>query len=66
MKTAVKMEANPIQARIDNLPKVGMLDTIAVHVAATSVHAMLQTWRFESVLNPSAKPMKPEPDARLF
>lgn len=65
MNTAVNIEANPIHARIDNLPSVGILEISAVHVAATRVQTMLQTGRLESVLNPSARPTKPEPEASL-
>jgi len=43
MKTAVKMEANPIQVKMASLPRVRMLATKIVQMAATRVQTTVQT-----------------------
>ena len=65
MKTAVKMEAKPIQVRMASFPSVWMLASSAVHAAATNVQTTMQTCRLDRTWNPCARPMKPDPAARL-
>lgn len=47
MKTAVNMEAKPIQVRIASLPSVLILAINAVQTAAMTVQATVQTWPVE-------------------
>lgn len=66
MKTAVKMEANPIHVRIASFPSVRMLAANAVSSAAISVQTTVQTLPFARTLKPCARPKNPEPVASLF
>jgi hypothetical protein len=65
MKTAVKMDAKPIQVRKASFPRVGILEAMAEHVAATSVQTTLQPLPPARIFRPWASPMKTDPEARL-
>lgn len=52
MKTAVKIDANPIQVRMASLPSVRILATRAVQTAAITVQATVQTCPVESTWKP--------------
>ena len=66
MKTAVKMDAKPIQVKMANLPSVRMLAANAVHRAAIMVHTTVQTLPLAKILKPCDNPIKPEPVANLY
>lgn len=52
MKTAVKMHPKPTQVRIASFPRVRILETTAVQIAATRVHTTAHTVCLERVWNP--------------
>lgn len=65
MKTAVNMEAKPIQVKMASFPSVRILAASAVQIAATMVQTTVQARPPARILSPCARPRKPEPVARL-
>jgi hypothetical protein len=52
MKTAVNIEAKPIQVKIASLPSVWMLANTAVQIAAIMVQATMHTLPLARILSP--------------
>lgn len=66
MKTAVNIEAKPIQVKIASLPSVWILANTAVQIAAIMVQTTMHTLPLARILSPCASPMNPEPVAKLL